>query len=850
MSAFARRVLLPPLLPPLLPLLGLLLLPLTARAQRPWSAPLDRLVSVRGGELALRDALDRIAAAAGVRISYSDAVLPLERRVRLELSAVPLGDALTTVMDRPDIVPRAAGPELVVLVPQAVSKPAERPPAVRTMRAAPLERVVVTGTAGGGAQRPLTVSVGVVDGLSLESQGRGDVAGQLNGALAGLWIWAQSPNVITARYGSVRGASSFGVSYPKIYVDGVEVANPLIVAHVPAESIERLELLRGPQGAALYGTDAISGVLQVVTRQPSNAEQAPALRLRAQSGFVSSSFAEDGTLSQDVSVAGQHGSIARAVSGNLSFSRLGAFVPEGESQRFNASARGRLLGSNALLEGTARLGVSDVASSSNPLLLAALSDAIVVPDSVRFPRAGDRLEQRLRDSLAARLGLDRVARQSLRQFTGGITGTLHSSARWTHKITLGVDAYALDGAPAQASPLPSSSDSALLAAEGSAVRTSARASTALRVAGTDWSRTLTLLAEHAVLREATSNAVLVGPRRVTGIATTDEAVWRQTSGVVAQLDLAWRNTFFVTGGTRVERSAGFTAEPLVTWLPMLGASWVTDVDAATVKLRGAYGKGIRPPRVTVGGASVAAQRLLPNPELQPESQAGTEFGADIFSGRTVAVHVTRFDQRASGLVQPVTVLAPGATPGGGRPGDPLGRNLAYQLQNVGAIENRGWELEAVMRRGALALQGSWTHVDSRVADVRRGYTGELRVGDRMLDVPEQTIGASAQWAGAGWAGGVRVSRAFDWIGYDRAAAAGDWVRPSTPASTFVGSSLRDFWITYPGVTRVGAFVSRDLPLGLTAELRGENLLDRQLGEPDNITIVPGRAISLGVRARF
>jgi iron complex outermembrane receptor protein len=33
-------------------------------------------------------------------------------------------------------------------------------------------------------------------------------------------------------------------------------------------------------------------------------------------------------------------------------------------------------------------------------------------------------------------------------------------------------------------------------------------------------------------------------------------------------------------------------------------------------------------------------------------------------------------------------------------------------------------------------------------------------------------------------------------------------------------------------------------------LDGENLLDEQRGEPDNITVLPGRTLSAGLRVRF
>lgn len=811
-----------------------------------WPAPLDRSITVRGGETTLRDALDRAAAAGQVHLTYSDARLALERRVCLEFGNVPLGDVLTTLIGSVSVVPRAVSAALVVLAPDDRTPPSSSTARFSIApRAAPLERVVVTGTATGGAQRPLTVSVGVIDGTTLDALGVGTVSEAVNGLVPGLWVWQQSPMAVTARYASVRGASSFGVSYPKVYIDGIEVANPLVVTHVPAESIERLEVLRGPQGAALYGTDAISGVVHMVTRQPSSADASPALRVRANSAIVNSAYTESGALGQEVTVAGQRGDVTRAMNGSISYSRLGAFLPAGQSDRVSAAGRLRLIGERSVLDGSLRLGLANVAESSNPIVLAALRDAIVVPDSIRARPSF----ARLRDSIVNRLQLHRTQAQSLSQLTAGLTGTIHPSARWTHRATLGVDTYALDGTPSNGIPLPSSSDSALRAAEGSATRTSVRVSSTARDAGPIWSRTLTLAAEHAVLREATSNDVLANSRLSldTGAVAT---VWRHTTGAMAQLDLAWHDQWFLTGGARVERSAGFTDQPLLSLLPMLGSSYVLDMEPVTLKLRGAYGKGIRPPRITVGGTTIARQRMLANPFLEPEEQAGTELGADLFWGRRATLHVTRFDQRASGLVQPVVVLAPSAVPGSPRPGDPLGRNLALQMQNVGAIDNGGWEMEGTLRSGPLLVQGSLTLVSSRVRDVRRGYTGELRPGDRMLDVPARTMGLLARWIADDWSASVQLSRASDWIGYDRIAASAVYVTPDLPASTLVGASLRQFWMQYPGVTRVNAVFTHALPRQLTLQLAGSNLLNVQVGEPDNITIVPGRSLSLGIRARF
>src|SRR4030081_1659176 len=95
---------------------------------------------------------------------------------------------------------------------------------------------------------------------------------------------------IVARYVIIRGASSFGVSYPKIYIDGIEVANPLLLTQFDPENVERIEVIRGPQGAALYGADAISGVVNIITRHDGVDAGEPRLRLKSVAGASQSDF--------------------------------------------------------------------------------------------------------------------------------------------------------------------------------------------------------------------------------------------------------------------------------------------------------------------------------------------------------------------------------------------------------------------------------------------------------------------------------------------------------------------------------------------------------------------------------
>jgi vitamin B12 transporter len=95
----------------------------------------------------------------------------------------------------------------------------------------------------------------------------------------------------------VRGGAS---TYNKVIVDGVAVDNPgetFDFGTLPLTEADRVEFLRGTQ-STLYGSDAMTSVVQVWTRTGSTA--APELRLAADGGNF-------GTASGDASVSGARG---------------------------------------------------------------------------------------------------------------------------------------------------------------------------------------------------------------------------------------------------------------------------------------------------------------------------------------------------------------------------------------------------------------------------------------------------------------------------------------------------------------------------------------------------------------
>ena len=117
----------------------------------------------------------------------------------------------------------------------------------------------------------------------------------------------------------------------------------------------------------------------------------------------------------------------------------------------------------------------------------------------------------------------------------------------------------------------------------------------------------------------------------------------------------------------------------------------------------------------------------------------------------------------------------------------------------------------------------------------------------MLEVPSRTLGMSAGYSKGRLSMSWRVSRASDWINYDRLSLLSDFV---SGKNALVGSELRAYWKNYDGVTRVGGRLGYSFARGIAFTLDGENLLNEQRGEPDNVTVLPGRTLSAGLRLRF
>jgi iron complex outermembrane receptor protein len=429
-----------------------------------WSPPLDRRIALHLRGVSLREALDHSAAAASIRLSYSADLVPLDRAECAAFDNAQVGDVLTALLHDTPLMPVGAGGDLVVLTRRADGTP------VPTAAPVPvLQRIVVTGSAIGAPQRSLTVALDVLSGKSLDERRASTLGDAFDSSVPGIWAWPQTPTSLLASYGSIRGASSFGVSYPKIYIDGIQVANPLLVSRFAPEAVDHVEVIRGPQGSALYGSDAISGVVNITSLHQAPDSTGDRFVIRTSAGASASDYAS-AALTQQQSVSVRLGSSARVANFTVSGGSIGDYIPRGHSANVLAVANGRRIGARTSLTGVARFFGENAGAPISPVLVAAHQAAAAASSSGPGSGGGDQVPLLLQQP-----------NQSVREYTAGGTASLMASDRWTHSVTAGLDGYRLRNVATDQTPIPTEADSALRAAQGGADRITVRASSVARL---------------------------------------------------------------------------------------------------------------------------------------------------------------------------------------------------------------------------------------------------------------------------------------------------------------------------------------------------------------------------------
>ncbi len=399
-----------------------------------------------------------------------------------------------------------------------------------------LDTVVVTAARTETPLRQVSGSIAVITAEDLERSGQNTIAGALR-EVSGLNV-TQNGGAGTNASVFLRGAES---AYTLFLIDGVEVNDPMTPgrsynpAHLTVDQVERVEVLYGAQ-STLYGSDAIAGVVNLITKQ---GQGGPKIGASLEGGAL-------GTVQSRAGLRGRTKSYRYAVDGSflntrgISANALGNMEEDGYR--------------NTTLGG--RLGATPAAGASVDL-------------TVRY--ADSRAEI---DNGAGPDRDDPNRTNSSRQLFVRPSATLELwSQRW--KQTLG---YSLvDHSREDDNPVDADQDMA------------SKSTYDARLHKVDWQNTLLLSEGNSLVFGAETESEQGASESRGRFPSKFDRKTARTSGVYLQELLQYDNALFATMGVRVDRHSRFGSEVTYSIAPSAFH------EASGTRIKGVFGTGYKAP---------------------------------------------------------------------------------------------------------------------------------------------------------------------------------------------------------------------------------------------------------------
>lgn len=664
-----------------------------------------------------------------------------------------------------------------------------------------LDQVIVTGTVAPTEVKALPTPTTVITAADIELRDPRRLDQLLRELVPSTVAWDPGSTADQQTI-SMRGASSLtGQSRVKIYVDGIETSQSSFTIIDP-QSIERLEVVRGPQAATLYGSDAIGGVIQVFTKKGWMQGQRPQADVKLSAGMLESPFKRGGTLRQDYGLSLHGGGPAFSYNVGGSYARTGDWLPEYYLSAPSAYAGLHLAQDRLTIDASGRYFTTKQGVPKRPeLVRRGISSPVPNYEDTEF-----------------------------RQETYGARVGYAAASWWQHSLTLGIDHFSFDDHNTR-SRLTTPADTFLFVYLGNN-----------RKASLGYSSYATVRVIPAVVTTITAGLdrytlttntfYTFGAANLTGPINTNPASPTQgsrdvitNSGYFAQMQIGIRDELFFTGGARAESNSSFGASVKTPISPRIGLSYARELRRTQLKLRASYGEAIRPPDANQKQYSRNPYVILAaNPNLGPERQAGFDVGLDLAWKNRGSFSITYYDQTARELIQRVIIDSETAPP-------------TSQFQNVGRVANSGIELDGALRIGSVSLNGQYALTNSRVRQLALGYSGDLKVGDDILGIPHVTAAARITLLPIH---GLTISAGVTYTGrqtyYDDIALMSE-SRPS----------LRDYWTTYPSFAKANVALTQRLTQNISVFATVENIGNSHPVEQTNIAPVQGRTTMIGAR---
>lgn len=148
-----------------------------------------------------------------------------------------------------------------------------------------LDQIVITGAGALTAKKQLGNTISSIEGSEISESGATDITAGLSGKLAGIQVTQNSGDPAAGISVRLRSASTVnGSSDPLYIIDGVIVNNNSTdllgttsvvqnrLSDISPQDIDRIEVIKGAAAAAIYGSRASNGVVQIFTKKGKSGE--------------------------------------------------------------------------------------------------------------------------------------------------------------------------------------------------------------------------------------------------------------------------------------------------------------------------------------------------------------------------------------------------------------------------------------------------------------------------------------------------------------------------------------------------------------------------------------------------
>lgn len=526
-------------------------------------------------------------------------------------------------------------------------------PVALTLTVAPVaEQIVVSATRTEAPSGQVASAVTVFDAETIERRQEPPLADLLRQAPGATVVRVGAPGSVTSLF--VRGGES---NYTKVLLDGIPVNEPggaFNMSNITTENLERVEFIRGAN-SAIYGSDAMTGVLQLFTRRGERAR--PSIRINLEGGSFSSARGSAG-ISAKTGRVDYSADVAGITTDNE--------VPNNRFRNTTLSgSAGLTLGGGATLRFIGRMERGKTGAPGQT--------AFGRPDMDAFFQRHD---------ATGGVSVDQ-ARGAFRQRAAYGLATSHQAS-----TNLRIDppyTPSFDGrtAPFEFSDFPYDSRTDLrrhhASYQADGTVTTSHAGTHVSTALVEWD------GQRATLRNALANTAVPATRDNFGVTLQHQALWSRV---------------FVTAGVRFEHNASFGNDAI----PRVAAAWYARTGngrVGTTRISASAGGGIKEPTMLQSFSPTPS--FLGNPDLLPEEARAFELGVEqrLLEDR-LRLNVAWFDNTYRNIISTRTISF---------------NPFQSQYFNIGLTTARGVEVSADLALVAgLRAAAGYTFTDSEIVE--------------------------------------------------------------------------------------------------------------------------------------